>query len=229
MGCLNRQPRKSQPEISKLSEGNHSQENYHSTTFPFGCQPNTPNVKKMAIRINWSRADNAKWKTLDEELSFILRTNLKGSIGMKLHSFTNIVHAACLEHFGSEDQQNYKRIANRRQREKGQLRFEQRGLKKRLKEIPGDKTLIKQQLSKMKGKILIISRAENARKRCLKKRKARRAFDKNPFKFTQKLFEEEKNGVLHEPKETLEAHPQRKYFDPLAYTPMCDFGELNRP
>ena len=206
MGCLSSQPRKSQIEISKSSEGNHSQENYHSTTVHFGCQPNTPNVKKNAICINWLKANNTKWKTLDEELSFILQTSLNEPIGLKLHSFTNIVHAVCLEHFGSEDQHNPKRTANRRQREKGQLRFEQRRLKKQPKEIPGDKTLIKQQLSKIKEKILVISRAENTRKWRLKKRKARRAFNKNPFKFAKKLFEEEKSGVLNVSKETLEAH-----------------------
>ena len=168
IGCLSRQPHKSQPEISKSIEGNHGQENYHSTTVPFGCQPNITNVKKNAICINWPRANDTRWKTLDEELSSILRTSLKGSIGVKLHSFTNIVNAVWLEHFGSEDQQNHKRTANRRQREKGQLRFEQRHLKKRLKEIPGDKTLIKQQL---KEKILVISWAENARKWRLKKKK----------------------------------------------------------
>ena len=170
MGCLSRQPCKSQPEISKPSEVNHSQENYHSTTVLFGCQPNTPNVKKNVIRINWPKANNTKWKTLDEELSFILRTSLNGPIGVKLHSFTNIVHAVCLEHFGSEDQRNPERTANRRQREKGQLRLTQRRLKKQLKEIPGDKTLIKQQLSMIKEKILVISRAENARKWRLKKK-----------------------------------------------------------
>ena len=130
MGCLSRQPCKSQPEISKSSEGNHSQENYHSTTVSFSCQPNTPNVKKNAIHINWPRANDTKSKSLDGELSFILRTSLNGPIGVKLHSFTNIVHAVCLEHFRSEDQHNPKRTANRRQREKGQLRFEQRRLKK---------------------------------------------------------------------------------------------------
>ena len=77
MGFLSWQLRKSQPEISKSSEGNHSQENYHSTTVPFGCQPN---VKKNAIRINWPKANNTKWKILDEELSFILRTSLNGPI-----------------------------------------------------------------------------------------------------------------------------------------------------
>ena len=190
MGCLSRQPRKSQPEISKSNEGNHSQENYHSTTVPFGGQTNTPNAKKNAIRINWPRPNDAKWKTLDEELSFILQTNLKGSIDVKLQSFINIVHAVCLERFGPEDQQNHKRTANRRQREKGQLRFEQRHLKK------GWRKYLGQQLSNIKEKILIISRAEKARKRRFKKRKARRTFDNNPFKFTKKLFEEEKMDFL---------------------------------
>ena len=171
MGCLCRQPRKSQTEISKSIEGNHFQENYHSTTFPFGYQPNILYVRKCAIRINWQRTNDAKWKTPDEELSFILRTNLKGSVGMKLHSFTNIVHAVCLENFGSENQQNHKRTANKRQREKGQLRFEKRRLKKRLKETPGNKSSIKLHFSNIKEKILVISRAENTRKRWLKKEK----------------------------------------------------------
>ena len=109
MGCLCRQPLKFQPEISKLSEGNHSQNNYHSTTVPFGCQPNIPNVKKNAIRINLPRVDDTKGRNFDKESFFILRTGLKGSIGVKLHSFTNIVYAVCLEPFGSEDQQNHKK------------------------------------------------------------------------------------------------------------------------
>ena len=126
MGCLSRPPCKSQPEISKPSEGNHSQENYHSTTVPFGCQPNTPNVKKNAIRINWPNANNTKWKTLDEELSFILRTSLNGPIGVKLHSFTNIVHAVCLEHFGSEDQHNLDKTAIVQDKRKISLSYHER-------------------------------------------------------------------------------------------------------
>ena len=56
-----------------------------------------------------------------------------------------------------------------------------------------DKSAIVQ--DKRKNPCLITSgkRKETAVK---KKRKARRAFDKNPFKFTKKLFKEEKNGVL---------------------------------
>ena len=63
----------------------------------------------------------------------------------------------------------------------------------------------------------------------VKKRKARLTFDKNPFKITKKLFGEGKNGVVNIPKETLEPHPERKYSDSLADTPMGNFGELNRP
>ena len=78
VGYLSRRPCKSQPKISKLIEVNHCQENYHRTMVPFGCQPQKVNVKKNAIRINWLRANGTKLKTLDEELSFILRTSLKG-------------------------------------------------------------------------------------------------------------------------------------------------------
>ena len=102
-------------------------------------------------------------------------------------------------------------------------------LKKRLNEIPSDKTLIKQQLSNRKRIFsLYISSGKHKEMAVKKKRKARRTFDKNPFKFTEKLFEQGKNGVLNVAKETLEAHLQRKYSNPLADTPMGDFGELNR-
>ena len=183
MGCLSRQAHKSQSEISKSIEGNHSQENYHSTTVPFGCQPNIPNVKKNAIHINCPRANDAKWKTLDEELSFILRTSLKGSIDVKLHSFTNIVHAMCLEHFGSEDQQNHKRTANRRQ-----------------------------QLLIIKGKNPCISQVENVRKQRLKQRNARRTFDKNPFKFTKKFEEGKKKMEFLMYKRNFGSVPTKKIF-----------------
>ena len=109
MGCLSRQRNKS-------IEGNQSQENYHSTQDHFVCQPNAPSVKGNAILLNWPKANDDRWKVLNEELSFILRNSLKGSIGEKLHSFIKTIHAVCLEHFGAEDVQKGKNIrtANRR-------------------------------------------------------------------------------------------------------------------
>ena len=102
-------------------------------------------------------------------------------------------------------------------------------LKKKLKEMPNDRDLVKKQLVEVKEKILAIAWAENARKRRLRKRKARRDFEKNPFKFTKKLFEEEKSGVLNVPKEVLEAHLQEKFSDPLSDIPLGNFAHLNRP
>ena len=111
----------------------------------FVCQPNVPSVKGNAIRINWTKAYENRWKVLDEEVSFSIRNSLRESIRMKLHSFTKTIHAVCLEHFGAEDVQKEKkiRIANRRQREKGRLRVEQRLLKKRLKEMPNEREFVK--------------------------------------------------------------------------------------
>ena len=123
MGCLSRQRRKSQSEINILIEGIQSQENDHSTLDHFVYQPNAPSVKGNVIRINWPKANDDRWKVLDEGVSFILRNRLRGSIGVKLHSFTKTIHAVCREHFGAEDVQKGKkniiRTANRRQQEKG--------------------------------------------------------------------------------------------------------------
>ena len=110
MGCPNRQRRKSQSEINKSIEGNQSQGNYHSTQDHFVCQSNAPSMKGNAIRINWPKANDDRWKVLDEVLSFILRNSLRGSIGVKLHSFTKTIPAVCLEHIGAEDVQKGKKI-----------------------------------------------------------------------------------------------------------------------
>ena len=53
------------------------------------------------------------------------------------------------------------RTANRRLREKGRLRVEQRLLKKRLNKMPNEHKFVKKQLSEVKEKILVIARAEN--------------------------------------------------------------------
>ena len=56
-----------------------------------------------------------------------------------------------------------------------------------------------------------------------------RNFEKNTFKFTKKLFEGERNGLLNIPKEDLEAHLRKKYTDPLTDTLLSRFNEPNRP
>ena len=119
-------------------------------------------MKKNAIRINWPRANNTKWKTLDEE--FFHFTNKSERIYWGEIAF---FHKYCgCSVFRTLDQKTSISIKELLREDKKR----KAGLKK-LKEIPGDKTLIKQQLSKIKEKILVISQAENARKLLLKKEK----------------------------------------------------------
>ena len=93
--------------------------------------------------------------------------------------------------------------------------------------MPNEREFVKKQLSEVKEKILVVAKAENAKKRWQQKWKAKRNFEKkNLFKFTKELFEGKKNGVLNSPKEELEAHLQKKYTDPLTDTPQ---GHLNKP
>ena len=67
------------------------------------------------------------------------------------------------------------------------------GLEQRLlKEMLNEREFVKKQLFEVKEKILVIAKAENAKKRRQKKKKK-----KKTFKFTKKLFEGEKNGVLN--------------------------------
>ena len=84
--------RKSQSEINKSMEGNQN----HSGSL---CQINTPNVKENAIRINWPKANDDRWKALDEELSFILQNSLKVvSLGL-YEKFLVLCQLVCRESF----------------------------------------------------------------------------------------------------------------------------------
>ena len=126
---------------------------------------------------------------------------MRGSIGEKLHSFTEIINVVCLEHIGAEEVQKGKKnilTANRRQRGKGRLRAEQRFLKKRLKEMPNEREFVTRQLSEVGEKILIIARAENARKHRQKKRKARHNFEKKKKRLNslRNCLRERKTGYL---------------------------------
>ena len=96
---------------------------------------------------------------------------------------------------------------NRRQIRKGELRARQRQVVRRLKEANEEqKPGIQELLDDLKRQILVLSRAENHRKRRKKKRRARESFYKNPYAFAKKLFSEAKSGKLDIPKEELEAH-----------------------
>ena len=101
---------------------------------------------------------------------------------------------------------------------------------RRLKEANEEqKPGIQELLDDLKRQILVISRAENHRKRRKKKRRARESFYKNPYAFAKKLFSEAKSGKLDIPKEELEAHLDRTYSDPLRGNKLPPMDGLPQP
>ena len=91
-------------------------------------------------RNHWPNGNQtATWTNLDQELSFLLTTHLKGPIDQQMTSFCRVIYDVCLERFGAvthkKDKTEGKR-PNGRQIQKGKLRSEQRMLKRRLKEAP---------------------------------------------------------------------------------------------
>ena len=88
--------------------------------------------------------------------------------------------------------------------------------------MPDDRESVKKKLSEVKERILVIARAKNAKKRRQEKRKARCNFEKKKkFKFTKKLFEGEKNGVLRK----FGSAPSEKIYRPT----LGRHSEPNRP
>ena len=75
-------------------------------------------------------------------------------------------------------------------------------------------------LDDIKQEILVLSRAENHRKRRKKKRKTRESFYRNPYAFAKKLLTAAKSGRLDIPQQELEDHLRKTYSDPLKAVPL---------
>jgi len=145
-----------------------------------------------------------------------------------------VVYETSLEKFGAVESKNGRlgvvKRPNRRQVRKGQLRTNQRALKRQLKEAPEhEKARLRTLLDDIKKQILVLSRAENQRKRRKRKRKARDAFYKNPYAFAKSLFTESKSGVLDVPQEELEEHLKKTYSDSCRDVPLPHMHGITKP
>ena len=184
-----------------------------------------PGAFPSKVRIQWPRGNQSlAWARLDQELSTTLTMCLKGSTAKQLSAFREIVHNLCLEKFGEEVKRKKSdglKQPNRRQVKKGQLRARQRQLKRQLKDAPQQEKIgIQVLLDDIKQEILVLSRAENHRKRRKKKRKTRESFYRNPYAFAKKLFTAAKSGRLDIPQQELEDHLRKTYSDPLKEVPL---------
>ena len=218
---------------NKAINGNSNPDGNHSVPEPIAA-PAPPGDIASKARIKWPRGNQSStWTKLDQELSTTLTVRLRGSTAAQLSSFCEIVYNVCLEKFGEEDKREKSNIIqqlNRRQVKKGQLRARQRQLKRQLKEAPDlEKPGLEALLGDIKQQILVLSRAENHRKRRKKKRKTREAFYRNPYAFAKKLFTAAKSGQLDVPQEELEAHLARTYSDPLKEVPLLPMDGIPQP
>ena len=214
----------------KSNNGNMNQDNTHSIQDPIADQQQPGDIPSRP-RIQWPKGNQrAIWSNLDQELTLILTNHLKGSVSQQLKSFCGVVYETCLEKFGemsARRDDTIEKRPNRRQIQKGRLRAEQRMLKRRLKESPPQEQLgIENLLEDLKKRILIISRAENARKRRKKKQQSRKSFYNNPYAFAKKLFTDKKSGKLDVPQEELESHLKRTYSDELRHVPIPPINDL---
>ena len=209
---------------NKSNDGISNPDNHHSVPEPIAA-PAQPGAFPSKVRIQWPRGNQSlAWARLDQELSTTLTMRLKGSTAKQLSAFCEIVHSLCLEKFGEEVKRKKSdglKQPNRRQVKKGQLRARQRQLKRQLKDPPQqEKIVIQVLLDDIKQEILVLSRAENHRKRRKKKHKTRESLYRNPYAFAKKLFTAAKSGRLDIPQQELEDHLRKTYSDPLKEVPL---------
>ncbi|KAI8490092.1 hypothetical protein Bbelb_321620 [Branchiostoma belcheri] len=99
------------------------------------------------------------------------------------------------------------------------------------KELPRseEKQGLEELQSKARLKLAALRRAEKQRAKRKEREKARRSFFENPHRFTKKLFEQSKSGVLNVPKKDMEDHLRGVYSDKLREAPMPNIEGLVRP
>ena len=78
-----------------------NQEYPHSVQGPI-VERQRPGDIHCKPKIQWPKGNQtATWTNLDQELSFLLTTHLKGPIDHQLSSFCRVIYGVCLEWFGA--------------------------------------------------------------------------------------------------------------------------------
>ena len=151
---------------------------------PDNCQ-GVPDSRKK--RVKWPKGtDTQTWQEFDEDASKLLATTLSGGVDKKVNSLTSIVYNMGLDRFGSaEMKERNPHLPNRREKEISQLRGELRELRRQHRRNPEDQGL-KDLREVLRGRIIILRRAENHRKNRHKRSKTRKQFIQDPYKFVKK-------------------------------------------
>ena len=200
---------------SQSAEENSPVEN-HSASSHQAEEDKAEDTGRLA-RIKWPPlSDKKAWEEMDEDLSKVLELSLKGDIKKKLQAMGRITYSYGNDRFGLvEAKERPPKGKGRREEKINKLKVQIRELKKNWKRTldPDEKLGLSQLRDDLRSQVAVLSKAERRRKIRQNRRRKRTAFYENPHKFTKKLFEENKSGVLDVPQEELENHLKRTYTD----------------
>ena len=168
-------------------------------------------------------SSDKRWAQFDRSLDAILENTLKGQAVTKIPKMTTIIYEECKTTFGLAKETTDCRKAgpSRRQKKIATIRQNKRNLAKLWKKAPPEEKPGLQSLQNdLHAQLSHLRRAEQLRKKQREKRRKRKAFFRNPYKFTTDLLGKPKNGELKCTAEEAEANVRACHSDPLHDVPL---------
>ncbi|XP_052245600.1 uncharacterized protein LOC127854577 [Dreissena polymorpha] len=183
---------------------------------PHKTPPATPEEEKRP-RIEWPKTSNKKaWTDFDHELDLILEATLQGAVERKLVAMTSLIYTVGKERYGVYVPKHSKPSSqpNRRERQIQAIRQELKKLRKAYRNAKDEEKLGLQELRDLQRKQLReLRKAETARKNRRKRAQQRTSFIANPYKFSKKLLDKEKSGILNSSMEEIQTHLRDTHSD----------------
>ncbi|XP_052260999.1 uncharacterized protein LOC127865146 [Dreissena polymorpha] len=183
---------------------------------PHKTPPATPEEEKRP-RIEWPKTSNKKaWTDFDHELDLILEATLQGAVERKLVAMTSLIYTVGKERYGVYVPKHSKPSSqpNRRERQIQAIRQELKKLRKAYRNAKDEEKLGLQELRDLQRKQLReLRKAETARKNRRKRAQQKTSFIANPYKFSKKLLDKEKSGILNSSMEEIQTHLRDTHSD----------------
>ncbi|KAK0145224.1 hypothetical protein N1851_015879 [Merluccius polli] len=217
--CSPTQPESNQSDSGQQQEVTHSSQDISTPVVEEGLsteaeretrQPRREKMNGHRPGVSWpGAAEGRLWENVKSDLVSILG-QLKGTAESKLEKMGDIIYSYGKERFGIIEKRAKRQqevVKSRRQKEIDKLIKERRQLKKQWRKA----TVVEKEgiyclQAEVRGRLVMLRRAENIRKNRKRKSRARLAFYKDPFQFVKSLFVMQKSGSLLEPKQKLEEY-----------------------
>ena len=179
-------------------------------------KPKTEMIKRKE-RINWPKGNSPAWKSLDDDMSLLLKT-LTASAEIRAKNNPNVIYGMCRERFGIKEVNQRKATQagpSRRQRKCMDLREEINLLKNAVRDAPeNEKEAIKELQREKLKKLRLAKRAETLRKNRKKFASNCKEFLSQPYNFARNLLSPKPKGDMESSKEEVEKFLEKAHSDP---------------